>query len=416
MSLARNKYSWYPYPMKLMQIFTKNTICAILVGVAFFGGFYFSNFLAERQSTFLSASLQGIDLGLMQRVLDTTVNNYVDPQQIDKQKMSYGAIAGMVKAIGDPYTVFFDPDEAKAFAEDISGKFSGIGVQVDEKDGKIKVVAPIKGTPANRAGILAGDTIFEVDKKPVSDLTIDEVVSLIKGPKGTKVTLGILRGKNNEVKTFDIIRDEIVMPSVDLTIKQTPEGKKVGVLTIYHFSDTVYTDFKKLANEMMGQNVDGMVLDLRNNPGGLLNQTDQIAGWFLKKDDVILAEQDRDGNKTMHRSDGTAVLLNVPMVVLVNQGTASAAEILSGALRDDRQIDIIGEKTFGKGVVQKVIDLDDGSALKVTVAKWYTPSGELIQGTGIKPTIEVIFDNKQFEKGIDNQLQKGLSQLDKIIK
>lgn len=398
-----------------MQIITKNTVCATLIGIAFFSGFYFSNYLSQKESSTIQAVFEGMDLGLMKNVLDATVNNYVDPQKIDKQKLTYGAIAGMVKSIGDPYTVFFTPDESKAFRDDISGKFSGIGVQIDVKDGKIKVVAPIKGTPADRAGILAGDTIFEVDDKPVSDLSIDEVVGLIKGPKGTKVKVDVLRGKNNDVKSFDIIRDEIIMPSVDLTVKQTPNGKKVGVLTIYHFSDNVFIDFKKIANEMLSQNVTGMVLDLRNNPGGLLDQTDQIANWFLKKDDVVLIEQDKNGQKTIHKSTGEAVLENIPTVILVNEGTASAAEILSGALRDDRHIDIIGEKTFGKGLVQKVIDLDDGSSLKVTVAKWFTPSGELIQGTGIKPTIEVALTQDDLEKDNDTQLKKGLEQLDKII-
>lgn len=399
-----------------MQIFTRNTICVILMGLAFLGGFYFSNYLSQKESLTLQAAFDGIDLGLMKNVLDATTANYVDPQKIDKQNLTYGAIAGMVKSIGDPYTVFFDPKEYKAFREDIAGKFSGIGVQVDEKDGKIKVVAPIKGTPADRAGILAGDTIYEVDGKSVADLTIDQVVSLIKGTKGTKVVIGILRGKGNEVKTFNIVRDEIVLPSVDLTIKQTPQNKKVAVLTIYHFSETVFQDFQKIANEILAQNVEGMVLDLRNNPGGLLDQTVQIAGWFLKKDEVVVVEQDKNGEKTTHISNGPAALENIPTVVLVNEGTASAAEILAGALRDGRQIDIIGADTFGKGLVQKVMDLDDGSALKVTVAKWYTPKGELIQGVGIKPNVKIALTEEDYEKNNDTQLKKGLEQLDGIIK
>jgi len=398
-----------------MKIITKNTICTVLIGAAFLGGFYFNNYINEKESLTLQAVFSGMDLGLMKDVLDVTTNNYVDPSKIDKQKLTYGAISGMVNAIGDPYTVFFNPQETKDFKESISGKFSGIGIQVGVKDGKIKVIAPIKGTPAYRAGILAKDTIIEVDKKSISNLSIDEVISMIKGPKGTKVSIGILRD-GGEVKTFEIIRDEIVMPSVDLKIEQSTNNKKIAILTIYQFSDTVFQDFKTAANEILNQNVDGIVLDLRNNPGGLLDQTIDIASWFLNKGDLVLTEQDRNLNKITHLSEGPSALLKFPTVVLVNEGTASAAEILSGALRDNRHLDIIGEKTFGKGVVQRVIDLRDSSSLKVTVTKWFTPSGELIQDTGILPTIEVELTEDDLEKNNDTQMNKGLEQLNKIIK
>ncbi|MFA5368423.1 MAG: S41 family peptidase [Candidatus Paceibacterota bacterium] len=398
-----------------MKIITKNTICTVLIGAAFLGGFYFNNYINEKESLTLQAVFSGMDLGLMKDVLDVTTNNYVDPSKIDKQKLTYGAISGMVNAIGDPYTVFFNPQETKDFKESISGKFSGIGIQVGVKDGKIKVIAPIKGTPAYRAGILAKDTIIEVDKKSISNLSIDEVISMIKGPKGTKVSIGILRD-SGEVKTFEIIRDEIVMPSVDLKIEQSTSNKKIAILTIYQFSDTVFQDFKTAANEILNQNVDGIVLDLRNNPGGLLDQTIDIASWFLNKGDLVLTEQDRNLNKITHLSEGPSALLKFPTVVLVNEGTASAAEILSGALRDNRHLDIIGEKTFGKGVVQRVIDLRDSSSLKVTVTKWFTPSGELIQDTGILPTIEVELTEDDLEKNNDTQMNKGLEQLNKIIK
>jgi carboxyl-terminal processing protease len=398
-----------------MKIITKNTICTVLIGAAFLGGFYFNNYINEKESLTLQAVFSGMDLGLMKDVLDVTTNNYVDPSKIDKQKLTYGAISGMVNAIGDPYTVFFNPQETKDFKESISGKFSGIGIQVGVKDGKIKVIAPIKGTPAYRAGILAKDTIIEVDKKSISNLSIDEVISMIKGPKGTKVSIGILRD-SGEVKTFEIIRDEIVMPSVDLKIEQSTNNKKIAILTIYQFSDTVFQDFKTAANEILNQNVDGIVLDLRNNPGGLLDQTIDIASWFLNKGDLVLTEQDRNLNKITHLSEGPSALLKFPTVVLVNEGTASAAEILSGALRDNRHLDIIGEKTFGKGVVQRVIDLRDSSSLKVTVTKWFTPSGELIQDTGILPTIEVELTEDDLEKNNDTQMNKGLEQLNKIIK
>ncbi len=406
---------WYSERINIMKFFTKNIIGTILIGVAFFGGFYFNDYLNQKQSLTLEAAFNGIDLGLMKKTLETILNNYVDPQQIDKEKLSYGAISGMVKALGDPYTVFFNPQESKEFREDLSGTFNGIGVQIDAKDGKVKVVAPIKGTPAFRAGILAGDTIFEVDKQPISDLSIEQVISMIKGPKGTKVVIGVFRGENNQIKTFEIIRDEIVMPSVDLEIKTTFNGKKVALLTIYHFSENTVQAFKSTINEMLAQNISGIVLDLRNNPGGLLDQTDEIASWFLKKGDIVLSEQDKNGNKIEHKSKGPGILAEIPTVILINQGTASAAEILSGALRDNRQIDLIGEKTFGKGVVQKLFNLENGSSLKITVAKWYTPNGELIQEKGIQPSIEVKLTQEDIEKENDLQLKKALEQLDNLI-
>ncbi len=398
-----------------MKFLTKNIISVVLIGAAFFGGFYFNDYLDQKQSLTLEEAFNGIDLGLMKKTLDAIINNYVDPQTIDKEKLSYGAISGMVKALGDPYTVFFNPQESKEFREDLSGTFNGIGVQIDAKDGKIKVVAPIKNTPAYRAGILAGDTIFEVNDEPISDLSIEQVISLIKGPKGTKVKIGILRGES-QVKSFEIIRDEIVMPSVDLEIKTTSSGKKIALLTIYHFSENTIQSFKSTINEMLSQNINGIVLDLRNNPGGLLDQTDQVAGWFLKQGDIILSEQDKNGNMVEHKSKGPGILAEISTVVLINQGTASAAEILSGALRDNRQIDLIGEKTFGKGLVQKLLNLDNGSSLKITVAKWYTPSGELIQGKGIQPNIEIKLTQEDIENKKDPQMEKSLERLDSLIK
>lgn len=341
---------------------------------------------------------------------------YDDPSKIDKKKISYEAAGGMVVAIGDLYTEFFNPTDAKTLEEDISGSFEGIGIQVGIKNSAIKVIAPIKGTPAEKAGLKSGDTIIAVDKKPTADLSVDEVVSMIKGKKGTKVTITISRDGIEGTKDIEITRDVIVVPAMDYSIKQTPDGKKIAYFAIYQFSDSVYQDFKTAAYDVLNQNVNGIVLDLRSNPGGLVDQAVDIAGWFINKGQLVLSEQDKDGSKIEYKSAGPSTFASYPVVVLINEGSASASEILAGALRDDRSAAIIGTTSFGKGTVQKVINFSDGSILKVTVAKWYTPSGERIQDTGITPTISVKMTDDDYNKNLDPQLDRALDEIDKLIK
>ncbi|MDD5569178.1 MAG: S41 family peptidase [Candidatus Pacebacteria bacterium] len=398
-----------------MKFISKTTITIAIVGIAFVAGFYFNQYIVNRADQPLIDTFHGMDLRLMSEVLDKTLSVYVDPQKIDPKELTYGAISGMIKAIGDPYTVFFNPEEAVKFREDISGTFSGIGAQLGLKDGKIKIVAPIKGTPAEKAGLVSGDIIFEVDKTSVADLSIDEVVNMIRGPQNTTVELGVIK-KSGEVKYLNIVRQDIKLPTVDVTYKTTSSGKNIAILTIYQFSEGVFSDFKTIATEIINSNAEGIVLDLRNDPGGLLNEEDNIASWFLKKGEVILVEQDKDMNKTTHESAGPGVLDKYPTVVLINEGTASAAEILAGALRDDRHLTLVGTTSFGKGLVQRVIDLQDGSSIKVTQAKWFTPSGELIQDIGIKPNIEIELTEEDSQNNKDPQLDRGVEELNNLLK
>ena len=398
-----------------MENNTKYIISLVLIVVAFIAGFYFNQFLLQQYYK-TAYSIDGIDFSLLKKVWDQVNVNYVDPAKIDKTKLTYGAASGMVSAIGDPYTEFFNPDEAKKLQEDISGSFEGIGIQVGIKDNLVKIIAPIKGTPAEKAGLRSGDTILAVDKKPTADLSIDTVISMMRGPKGTKVTLTISGEGAKSTQDIEITRDVIKVPSLSWEIKTTPNGKKIAYFTLYQFSDTIYQDFKKAAYDILNSDASGIVLDLRNNPGGLVNQAADIAGWFLDKGQPILSEQERDGSRIEYKSQGPSSFTTYPMVVLINEGSASASEILAGALRDDRKIAMIGETSFGKGTVQKIIDLDDGSNLKVTVAKWFTPSGERIQDTGIKPTIEVKMTSDDYDKKLDPQLDRALREIDKIIK
>ncbi|MDD4409806.1 MAG: S41 family peptidase [Candidatus Pacebacteria bacterium] len=386
-------------------------VACVFVLIAFFSGFYFSDSLWQSKIETSDKELSKFDLQLLGQVIKELSASYVDPSKIEKQKMVYGIIEGAVSSIGDPYTMFFDPQQTKNFKDDISGTFSGIGVQVGMKNDVLKVIAPIKGTPAEKAGILPGDIILQVDKESIAHLPVDEVVKKIKGTKGTKVNLTINR--SGETKDFEIERDIIKVPAMDLKI-ENKDGKKIAYLQIFQFSEQVYADFKREVPNL--KSADAIILDLRNNPGGLVDQTKMIASWFMKKDDIVLTQQDRNNNKDNVVSLGYDELRSKPMVILVNEGSASASEILAGSLRDNNGIKIIGKKSFGKGSVQKVVDLDEGSSLKVTIAKWFTPKGVAIQDVGIVPDIEVERTEDDYKNNKDPQLDKAYEEIIKITK
>ncbi len=398
-----------------MQNSTKNIIGLILIAISFVGGFYYHEFIFQQYYK-TAYSIDQIDFSMLKKAWDQVATDYVDQEKIDKQKMTYGAISGMVSAIGDPYTEFFNPEDAKKLQEDIAGSFEGIGLQLGVKNKQITAISPIKGTPAEKAGLRPGDMIIAVDKKPTADISVDQVVNMIRGTKGTKVTLTIGRTGVDGTKDVEIIRDTIKVPSMDYEIKETADGKKIAHITLYQFSDTIYQDFKTATINILNSNVSGIVLDMRNNPGGLVNQATAIAGWFLDRGQLVLTEQDRNGEKTELTANGPSSFASIPLVVLVNEGSASASEILAGALKDDRKAPIIGTTSFGKGTVQKIVDFEDGSSLKVTIAKWYTPSGVRIQDTGITPDIKVELTAKDYEQNQDPQLDRALQEIEKLIK
>lgn len=393
----------------------RTVACILLIGFSFIAGFYLQGHLLKDYYR-TAYSIDHIDFSMLKKTWDLLSSNYVDQSKVDKEKLTYGAVEGMVKAVGDPYTEFYNPEEARALEEDLNGTFEGIGIQIGSKEDLIKVISPIKGTPAEQAGLRPGDVILAVDKKPTSDLTVDQVVKMIKGPKGTKVVLTILREGEKDTKDYEITRALIKVPTIEWKTVKTENGKKVALLSIFQFSDTVYQDFTKAAIEILNENVDGIVLDLRGNPGGLVNHANSILGWFIEKGKVILTEQDKDGNKTEFKSDGPSSFASIPLVVMINEGSASASEIVAGALKDDRNVQLVGEKSFGKGTVQKIVDMDDGSILKVTIAKWFTPNGTAIHEVGITPNVEVKLTNEDYSKNLDPQLDKAIEEIEKIIK
>ena len=346
---------------------------------------------------------EDLDFSLFWEAYHKLQEKFVDKGKLDTQNLIYGAISGMVKSLGDPYTVFFTPEETKKFEEDVKGQFEGVGMEIDIKNGQLLIIAPLEGTPAQRADLRAGDKIMAINGAPTADLTIDEAIDLIRGPKDTEVTLTIFReewGKNKEIK---LVRDVIEVPSLKWEMKDD-----IAYIKIYQFSENASLDFRKAAIEILSTPTQKIILDLRNNPGGYLEVAQDITNWFLEPGQVIVIEDFGNGEKTEHKSEAGGQFLDYKIVVLINEGTASGSEILAGALRDNRNILLIGEKSFGKGSVQELENLKEGSSLKITVAKWLTPKGQLITDVGLEPDIKVEMTDKDYEEGKDPQLDKAI--------
>lgn len=337
-----------------------------------------------------------IDFSLFWDTWNSVHNKYVDEEKLDTKKLLYGAIQGMVDSIGDPYTVFFEPPESKKFQEEISGSFSGVGIEIGKREGILTVIAPIKDTPAYKAGLKAGDKILRVDNAPTADLTIEEVVNLIRGKRGTPVVLTI-SSNGADTRDVEIIRDTIKIPVIEWTMLES-EGKKVAYLQVFTFNQNVDSEFQKAAQEILKSEATSLIVDFRNNPGGLLDSAINIAGWFLDKDQIVTVEAFRDSSRNEFRSKGNGALKAYPTVILINGGSASASEIVAGALHDNRGVRLVGEKTFGKGSVQELEKFKDGSSLKITVAKWLTPNGISISDTGIEPDVKVELPKEKIEK------------------
>jgi len=391
--------------MKKLAVF----FLVLLVFGAFGAGFYFGKSLISPSPPegVINTEIgkpEGVDFSLFWEAWNTLEKNFVDRDKIDYREMLYGAIKGLAGSLEDPYTVFMPPEDAKVFKEDVSGEFQGVGIEMGMRNGQLTVIAPLEGTPADRAGFKAGDKIIKVDGQDTQGITIDEAVKLIRGPRGTEVTLTVLREGWSEVKDFTIVRDVIEIPVLTWEMKDP----NIAYIKLYHFSSTASSAFSKAALEILNSKAEKIVLDLRNNPGGYLEVAQDIAGWFLEKEDVVTVE-DFGGKQEaeVYKAKGNEKLLSYPTVVLINQGSASASEILAGALRDNRGIKLVGEKSFGKGSVQELEELSEGS-LKITIAKWLTPNGALIAEKGLEPDVKVEMTEEDIEAGRDPQLDKAI--------
>jgi len=344
------------------------------------------------------------DFSVFWQAWDKLKSNHVKGKEIKDQDLLYGSIKGLTESFDDPHTVFFDPEDAKKFEEDINGYFGGIGAELEQKDKKIMVVAPLKNTPAERAGLKPKDVILKVDDKDLTDLSVYEAVKLIRGEPETKVKLLISRQEFKEPKIFEITREIIHVPTLEW--KMLDDG--VIYLQLYNFNQEAPLAFYQMAIKTSFGNAKGMILDLRNNPGGYLDVAIDIAGWFLKNGEPVVIEKMASGKENTLRSRGNGFLSNLPTVILINEGSASASEILAGALRDKRGIKLVGEKSFGKGTVQELEELKDGSSLKITIANWLTPNGKVIDKNGLEPDYKIPLVDKDVKEKKDPQLEKAL--------
>ncbi len=340
------------------------------------------------------------------KLLDEKFISASSTKVVSDQDKLYGAIEGLVKSYGDPYTVFMPPTESEAFAEDISGNFSGIGMEVGNRNGAITVIAPLVDTPAERAGLMSGDIIVKIDEVSTEDMSIDEAVRMIRGEKGTTVKLSIFREGDLEFREISVVRDTITIP----TVKTKQEGD-VFIISLYSFNAVSETKIQEALQEYVKTDATKIVLDLRGNPGGYLQSAVSIASFFLPTGKVVVRERHGEVvDDKIYRSQGKLLGDRAPqkMVVLVDGGSASASEILAGALKEHDYATLIGVNTFGKGSVQELVGVDDGSALKVTIARWFTPNGLSISDGGLHPDIVVPRTPEDRVNDRDPQLQAAL--------
>ena len=342
------------------------------------------------------------DNDLFWHVWASAKESYVK-QPVDDKDLFYGSLKGLVMGLDDPYSIFLEPELAEKFLEDMSGSFEGVGMEIGIKDGRLTVIAPLPDTPALRAGLRSGDKIFVIDEKDTSGMGLDEAVHLIRGIKGTTVVLTIWHEGETKTKEVEVVRDVIDIKTVSWELK----GNKIAYLKISHFSDDTWKDFKNIAQVIVRANPKGLIVDLRNNPGGYLDTAVNMAGYWIDKE-VSVISKNAEGDEKEYRAQVWPDFEHIPTIILVNQGSASASEILAGALQDYNQATILGEQTFGKGSVQELETLSDKSALKLTVAYWYTPLGRSINDEGIVPDIEVVQTEEDYLQERDPQLDRAL--------
>lgn len=380
--------------------------------------FFLENLAQQTQSNnFLklmgsSSKKAPVSMDTFWEVWQLVEKDYLESGEIDETKMMNGAVSGMVAGIGDPYTMYLPPDDNAKAEEDLAGSFYGVGIELAYIDGAIGIIAPLADSPGEKAGLLAGDIIIHVkdeSKKLDQDTTgwtLDDAVKNIRGPKDTPVVLTIYRKTDNSSKEITVMRDEIIVKSVTLEFVEV-NGKKIAHLKISKFGERTLDEWDTAVNEILGKKnqLAGLILDLRNNPGGFFDVSIDVASDFVKSG-IVVSQKSKYSTKN-YNSNGKARLANMPTAVLVNKGSASASEIVAGALKDDLKVKLIGEKTFGKGTVQDRRELSNGGGLHITVGRWLTPNGSWIHKEGIPVDVEVA---QNYDTAEDEVLQKAAEQ------
>lgn len=347
-----------------------------------------------------------VDLTQFWRVWDHLIDEYIDPNQLQTEKLLNGAMRGLVSAVGDPYTQYLLPKEAEEFRESMAGQFEGIGAELAERDGAIIVERPIKNSPALRAGLQRDDVIVAVNGEETAGKSVNEVVSKIRGPKGTTVVLQLYRPSLRDTLEVSIVRKQIHVPSVEQKFVPGMSGT-IGYLALNQFGDSSLAEIKQELERFEQEGVKGVILDLRGNGGGYLDGAIDLVSLFLQEGEVVSVHR-REGKTDSYTVNGQPLFPDIPLVVLQDAGSASASEITSGALQDHGRATVIGTKSFGKGTVQEVYDFPGGGGLRLTIAKWHTPSGRDLSKEGVQPDYEVQRTAEDLKANRDPQLDAAL--------
>lgn len=408
------------HSLHIMRYFLNKQVALVVVSLALLGGVFSLGYFSgvrnkpaiSEVSTLINKEVgkpEQTDFSLFWQAWSTLNQKFVGSTTPEDTEKVWGAIEGLAASYGDPYTTFFPPEEAKNFEDTVSGNFSGVGMEVGIRDGALVVVAPLKNTPAYRAGVKAGDAILKIDSVEASALPVEKAIKLIRGEKGTTVTLTLSREGTTAPLVIPVVRDTIDIPTVDTELRK--DG--VFVLRLYNFSALSPGLFKEGLREFLESGSDKLVIDLRNNPGGYLEAAVDMASWFLPVGKVIVSEDyGKSRESDEYRSKGYDIFTDkLKLAILINGGSASASEILAGALHDYKKAILVGEKSFGKGSVQELVALPGSTSLKVTIARWLTPNGTSISGNGIAPDVSVKQTEADAKKLIDTQLEKAVETL-----
>lgn len=351
-----------------------------------------------------------VDFNLYWQLWKTVKDKYIDGEVLDT-RMFYGSLAGMVASLGDPHSIYLDPETADKFTRELSGNFEGIGAEIGIKNNHLTIIAPLPESPAEKAGLLAGDVVLAIDDYDTANIALDYAVSLIRGEAGTEVALTISREGEVEPQKIAITRGVIDIVSVEYEMKNY-NGKDIAYIEINHFNNDTAEKFDEAVQWVLENDPDGIILDMRNNPGGFLETAVKVSSEWVD-DGLIVLERFGDGHTKEHKSSWGSHLSSYSTVALINEGSASGSEIVAGALQDYGLATLVGQKTFGKGSVQELEMFKDGSAVKLTVAKWITPKGREIDLQGIEPDIKVELTKDDFNADRDPQLDKALEILGK---